>query len=185
MISYKFITIGDAGVGKTALVLRYTTDSYCHTDMTIGVDFATKKVPDGKIQIWDTAGQESFRSISRSYYHGANAALIVFDLNNKQSFQNIKQWYEDFRLTNNNAICVLVGAKCDKTKNRNVNQQEIMDICDTLKLKYFQTSASQGINVYEPFSYLIDELKLTQININETIKIKNSKESPLTNTCCT
>ena len=186
MFSYKFITIGDAGVGKTALVLRYAYNSYSHTDMTIGVDFAIKQYTGGKVQIWDTSGQESFRSISRSYYHGANAALLVFDLNNKKSFQKIKHWYEDFRSTNNDAICVLVGTKCDLIKNRNVSQEEIMDLRDTLGLKYFETSASHGISVREPFNFLINELKLTQNRDNKTIQLQNSKEVvPRINSCCT
>ena len=148
----KLITIGEAGVGKTALTLRYVNNTYGYNEMTIGVDFAIKHLPDGeKIQIWDTAGQESFRSISRSYFRGADAALICFDLTNLNSFTKIKYWYDDLRTVNTNAICVIVATKADKQAV--VPRERINSLIEDLDLMYFETSAKNG-NVSEPFEYV-------------------------------
>jgi small GTP-binding protein len=182
MFSYKIVTIGDAGTGKTALTLRYTNNYYSQTEMTIGVDFAIKKFGDfGKLQIWDTAGQESFRSISRSYYHGSHAALIAFDLSSKRTFKNVKIWYAEFKESNNDALCILVGMKSDKSHE--VNEDEINKISEELNLKYFETSALKGINVSAPFEYIIHELKHRNVSDPREVIFSPRPQEPKFNCC--
>ena len=96
----KLLMIGDSGVGKTCLLLRYANDSFSPTFITtIGIDFKIKNVDiDGtriKLQIWDTAGQERFRTITTSYFRGAQGILLVYDITNKWSFEGISRWLKE------------------------------------------------------------------------------------------
>ena len=170
MASIKVITIGEAGVGKTALTMRYANNTYGLHEMTIGVDFAIKHMNDGgKIQIWDTAGQESFRSISRSYYRSAHAALICFNLNDICSFQKIIYWYEDLKRINDNVYCILVGTKCELT--RKISPNDIDSLCKELNLTYFETSAKMNLNINKPFENIYEKCKECSIPCRSNIKI--------------
>ena len=177
MKSIKAITIGEAAVGKTALTMRYAYNTFGLHEMTIGVDFAIKHMSDGgKIQIWDTAGQESFRSISRSYYRAADAALIVFSLNDLRSFSNVEYWYRDFRKINKHALCVLVGTKSELEKC--VPEKKIQEMCNLLSLTYYETSAKCNINISSPFDYLykhcnVNEEVQDKVQLSSTIKKVN------------
>jgi len=117
---FKYIIFGDSGVGKSCLLLQFTDTRFIPThDFTIGVEFGSiiKNVHDHhiKFQIWDTAGQESFRSITRSYYRGAACALLVYDISNRTSFNHLITWLNDLRdSTTNDMVIILVGNKCDK-----------------------------------------------------------------------
>ena len=101
--TFKFIIVGDSSVGKSCLVLRFTDGKFKNQhDLTIGVEFASRLVQVDtnaavKLQIWDTAGQESFRSITRSYYRGSIAAVLAYDITSKQSFLNCVKWLEDIQ----------------------------------------------------------------------------------------
>ena len=112
---FKYIIIGDAAVGKSNLLLRYTHGQFKQEyQLTIGVEFGAKNIEiDNKIyriQIWDTAGQESFRSITRAYYKNSVCALIVYDISNRESFNNIASWIEDCRNQSPKTIfIVLIG----------------------------------------------------------------------------
>ena len=97
---FKILLIGDAGVGKSSILLRYTDDSFEeHMASTIGVDFKVKTVCIGgktlKLTIWDTAGQERFRTLTSSYYRGAHGIIVVYDITNLDSFKNVKRWLEE------------------------------------------------------------------------------------------
>ena len=176
--------IGEAGVGKTALTMRYANNSYGFNEMTIGVDFATKQLPDGtKLQIWDTAGQETFRSISRSYYRGADAAIVMFALNNLHSFNQIQVWIEDFRSVNKTGLLVLVGSKCEL--KHEIFQDKIADLLYVYNIKYFECSAKENINVSMPFKYIIDTCKSnTTQNKNSAQLTNNEKIQQIKPNCC-
>lgn len=177
MKSLKVITIGDAGVGKTALTNRFTNNTFGIHGMTIGVDFAIKRYSDGgKIQIWDTAGQESFRSISRSYYRGADAALICFSLNDEQSFLKIMDWYEDLMNVNENCLCVLVGTKCEL--EHKIEKHNIENLINKMNVNYFECSAKLNMYCDLPFKYIYDNA--TQ-NIETQVKQGTWSKQ---NTCC-
>ncbi|CAL5322901.1 unnamed protein product [Camellia sinensis] len=131
---FKLLLIGDSGVGKSCLLLRFADDSYLDSYIsTIGVDFKIRTVEqDGKtikLQIWDTAGQERFRTITSSYYRGAHGIIIVYDITDQESFNNVKQWLNEIdRYASENVNKLLVGNKCDLTDNRAVSY-------DTAKMK--------------------------------------------------
>jgi Ras-related protein Rab-2A len=116
---FKYIIIGDSGVGKSCILLRFIDDTFNpNLENTIGVEFGAKminiKSTNIKLQIWDTAGQEAFQSITRSYYRSAAGALLVYDITNKESFENIAKWLEEARVHGNpEMVLCLVANKCD------------------------------------------------------------------------
>ncbi|XP_048491757.1 GTP-binding protein YPTM2 isoform X2 [Beta vulgaris subsp. vulgaris] len=126
---FKLLLIGDSGVGKSCLLLRFADDSYLDSYIsTIGVDFKIRTVDqDGKtikLQIWDTAGQERFRTITSSYYRGAHGIIVVYDITDQESFNNVKQWLSEIdRYASNNVNKLLVGNKSDLTANRAVSYE--------------------------------------------------------------
>lgn len=127
---FKFIVIGDTGVGKSCIVLQFIENKTRTThDVTLGVEFGIKTIPvkdrSIKLQIWDTAGQENFRSITRSYYRSAIGALLVYDITNKDSFIHVKNWLEEVKLNGNPYMeILLVGNKNDLEEERVVSYEE-------------------------------------------------------------
>ena len=152
----KFIIIGDAAVGKSNLLVRYTSGQFKEEyQLTIGVEFGSNNViiSDNtyRIQIWDTAGQENFRSITRSYYKNTACAIIVYEISNKKSFENISSWIEECKNTAPKSILmVLVGNKCD-LDNREVTEEEGREFAEKNGMLFFETSAKTGKNVEELF----------------------------------
>jgi len=127
---FKYIIIGDTGVGKSCLLLQFTDKRFQPVhDLTIGVEFGARMITiDGKqikLQIWDTAGQESFRSITRSYYRGAAGALLVYDITRRDTFNHLTSWLEDARQhSNSNMVIMLIGNKSDLEARREVKREE-------------------------------------------------------------
>merc|ERR1712184_163282 len=121
---FKLLLIGDSGVGKSCLLLRFADDTYTDSYIsTIGVDFKIRTVDLDtktiKLQIWDTAGQERFRTITSSYYRGAHGIIIVYDITDVESFNNVRQWlFEIDRFASENVNKLLVGNKCDLVSKR-------------------------------------------------------------------
>ena len=126
----KYIIVGDSSVGKSCFMLRFTDNRFkLDHDITIGVEFGTKVIKIGKnlikIQIWDTAGQESFRSIARSYYRGAVGVLMMYDITNKDSFINIFRWLTEIKeMATNHVNITLIGNKLDLAEHRVVKTEE-------------------------------------------------------------
>ena len=153
----KFIIIGDAAVGKSNLLVRYTSGQFKEEyQLTIGVEFGSNNVIIGdntyRIQIWDTAGQENFRSITRSYYKNTACAIIVYEISNKKSFENISSWIEECKNTAPKSILmVVVGNKCDLEDNREVTEEEGREFAEKNGMLFFETSAKTGKNVEELF----------------------------------
>ncbi|CAM9501247.1 unnamed protein product [Scytosiphon promiscuus] len=122
----KLLMIGDSGVGKTCLLLRYANDSFSQTFITtIGIDFKIKNIDlDSKrikLQIWDTAGQERFRTITTSYFRGAQGILLVYDVTDKKSFNSIRNWVAQIQQHADVAVNkILIGNKCDMDEDREV-----------------------------------------------------------------
>ena len=127
---FKYIIIGDAAVGKSNILLRYAHGQFKQEyQLTIGVEFGAKNIQLNdkiyRIQIWDTAGQENFRSITRAYYKNSVCALVVYDISNKESFNNISSWVEDCKNQSPKTIfMVLVGNKSDLEDKRQVTKEE-------------------------------------------------------------
>jgi Ras-related protein Rab-2A len=155
--TFKYIIIGESGVGKSCLLLQFTDKRFEPLfDMTIGVEFGARSIQlnnqEVKLQIWDTAGQESFRSITRSYYRGACGALLVFDVTNRASFQSLQGWLDDARANCNVPITVmLVGNKSDLESKRQVPKEEAQAFAEEKGLSYIETSAKTAANVDEAF----------------------------------
>ena len=153
----KYIIIGDAAVGKSNLLLRYVHGQFKpEYQLTIGVEFGAKNIEiDSKmfrIQIWDTAGQENFRSITRAYYKNSVCALVVYDISSRDSFNNVMSWIGDCRNQSPKTIfIVLVGNKCDLEDKRQVTYEEGKELADKNELLFFESSAKDGINVDDIF----------------------------------
>jgi len=154
---FKYIIIGDTGVGKSCLLLQFTDKRFRNDhDLTIGVEFGARMVSVGgkdiKLQIWDTAGQESFRSITRSYYRGAAGALLVYDITRKDSFLHLAKWLDEARQNGNPGMVVmLVGNKTDLEGKRMVSTEEGQRFAQEHGLLFLETSAKSAVNVEEAF----------------------------------
>ena len=153
----KYIIIGDAAVGKSNLLLRYVHGQFKpEYQLTIGVEFGAKNIEISnkifRIQIWDTAGQESFGSITRAYYKNSVCAMVVYDITSRDSFNNVMSWIEDCKNQSPKTIfMILVGNKCDLEDKRQVSYEEGQDLAEKNELLFFETSAKDGINVEEVF----------------------------------
>jgi small GTP-binding protein len=161
---FKYIIIGDAAVGKSNLLLRYAHGQFKpEYQLTIGVEFGAKNVQirnkTYRIQIWDTAGQENFRSITRAYYKNSVCALVVYDISSRDSFNNVSTWIEDCKNQSPKTIfMVLVGNKSDLNDRRQVNTEEGQELADKLGIPFFESSAKTGKNVNEIFQNSAEEI---------------------------
>ena len=162
---FKILLIGDSGVGKSCLLLRFADDSWTDSHIsTIGVDFKIKTLNcDGKIiklQIWDTAGQERFRTITSSYYRGAQGIILVFDCTDMESFNNVKQWLGEIdRYACENVNKLLVGNKTDLVDQRVVDATVAKEFADSMEIPYIETSAKNAYNVEETFITMARAIK--------------------------
>ncbi|MBD3255721.1 MAG: GTP-binding protein [Candidatus Lokiarchaeota archaeon] len=155
----KLIVLGDPGVGKTSIVLKYTDNAFNRIYIpTIGVNISEKKLifKDSRItlSIWDIGGQSKFDLFRRNYYQGADVFALVFDLTNKKSFDNLLNWYNDIKRylrKNNNLFGFIIGNKSDLTNLESVEQKDISRLTKDLGLEYFQTSALTGENIEKVF----------------------------------
>ncbi|XP_073994149.1 RAS oncogene family member Rab1 [Rhodnius prolixus] len=162
---FKLLLIGDSGVGKSCLLLRFADDTYSESYIsTIGVDFKIRTIDlEGKtikLQIWDTAGQERFRTITSSYYRGAHGIIVVYDCTDQESFSNLKQWLEEIdRYACDNVNKLLVGNKSDLTTKKVVDYATAKEYADHLKIPFIETSAKNAINVEQAFLTMAAEIK--------------------------
>jgi len=154
---FKYIIIGDTGVGKSCLLLQFTDKRFQPVhDLTIGVEFGARTVSvdgrDVKLQIWDTAGQESFRSITRSYYRGAAGALLVYDVTRRDTFEHVGRWLEEARdNAQGSMVVMLIGNKSDLEHRRAVQYDEGRAFADEHGLIFAETSAKTAENVEGAF----------------------------------
>jgi len=160
---FKILIIGDQGVGKTALLSRFTRDefnqNYCGT---IGIEFATKTINiDGKaikLQIWDTAGHERFRSITSAYYAKTQGVLLCYECTNRETFDNVSKWFKEAEAAcEPNTPKVLIANKIDLS-NREVSKDEGQSLADRLGMKYVEVSAASDVNVKEVFDSVIKSI---------------------------
>ena len=162
---FKLLLIGDSGVGKSCLLLRFADDTYTDSYIsTIGVDFKIRTIElDGKtikLQIWDTAGQERFRTITSSYYRGAHGIIIVYDVTSKDSFDSVKQWLQEIERYASEAVNkLLVGNKSDMEAKRAVQTDQGKEMAASLKMPFLETSAKASTNVEKAFLTMAGEIK--------------------------
>ncbi|MGH0183478.1 UNVERIFIED_CONTAM: hypothetical protein FKN15_012145 [Acipenser sinensis] len=172
LYQFRMIVIGDSTVGKSCLIRRFTEGRFAQvSDPTVGVDFFSRlvEIEPGKrikLQIWDTAGQERFRyggggeSITRAYYRNSVGGLLLFDITNRRSFQNVHEWLEEARshVQPHQIVFVLVGHKCDLDGRRQVSRQEAEKLAGSYGMRYVETSARDAINVEKAFTELTRDI---------------------------
>jgi len=178
---FKLLLIGDSGVGKSCLLLRFADHTYTESYIsTIGVDFKIRTIDlDGKtikLQIWDTAGQERFRTITSSYYRGAHGIIVVYDVTDSDSFNNVKQWLNEIdRYASENVNKLLVGNKCDLVNKKAVDYETAKAFADKLDIPFLETSAKTATNVEKAFLTMAAEIKNTIANNPPTNNVKSNK----------
>ncbi|CAL1568825.1 unnamed protein product [Knipowitschia caucasica] len=162
---FKIILIGDSNVGKTCVVQNFKSGVFSERQQnTIGVDFTVRTLDiEGKrvkMQVWDTAGQERFRTITQSYYRSAHAALIVYDITRRCTFDSVQHWIKEVELYGaTNVVMALIGNKCDLEEERQVRFQEACALAkDKGMLAALETSAKESQNVDEAFRMIAREL---------------------------
>uniref|UniRef100_A0A8K9ULY8 small monomeric GTPase n=1 Tax=Oncorhynchus mykiss TaxID=8022 RepID=A0A8K9ULY8_ONCMY len=152
---FKLLLIGDSGVGKTCLLFRFSEDAFNTTFIsTIGIDFKIRTIElDGKkikLQIWDTAGQERFRTITTAYYRGAMGIMLVYDITNEKSFENIKNWIRNIEEhASSDVERMILGNKCDMNDKRQVSKERGEKLAIDYGIKFLETSAKSSLNVEE------------------------------------
>lgn len=175
----KLLLLGDSGVGKSCLLMRFVDDKFTESFMsTIGIDFKIKIVEiEGyrvKLQLWDTAGQERFDSVTSSYYRGSHGFIFVYDVTNKSTFEKIRKWMKQAEL---NSIAdssykrLLLANKCDvDSSQRQVSVEEGSKFAEALDIPFMETSAKIDINVSEAFYQIATAVveDLTQPNQEQT-----------------
>ena len=161
----KLLLIGDSGVGKSCLLLRFCDDAWTPSFITtIGIDFKIRTIElDGKrikLQIWDTAGQERFRTITTAYYRGAMGILLVFDVTDEKSFSNIRTWYSNVEQHASEGVSkILVGNKSDWDEKRVITTEQGQALADELGIGYVETSAKTNSQVEDAFFTLARNVK--------------------------
>jgi len=161
----KLLLIGDSGVGKSCLLLRFSDDSFTPSFITtIGIDFKIRTIElDGKrikLQIWDTAGQERFRTITTAYYRGAMGILLVYDVTDQKSFDNIRNWIRNIDQHASEGVNkILIGNKCDMVDRRVVEPEKGAELAKEYGIKFLETSAKTSVNVEQAFIELARDIK--------------------------
>jgi Ras-related protein Rab-1A len=166
----KLLLVGNSGVGKSCLLLKFADDTFSDSFIpTIGVDFKVKTLEvDGKsvkLQIWDTAGQERFRTITSSYYRGAHGVVMVYDITDKESFDDLtSRWLPDIeQCSDSNVLKLVVGNKSDLSEQRAVVKSDAEAFCQKLgSVRFLETSAKNTTNVDEIFTTLAKEFVARQ-----------------------
>jgi len=161
---FKLVLIGDSGVGKSCLLLRFADDNFTDSYIsTIGVDFRFRTVTIDKktvkLQIWDTAGQERFRTITSAYYRGADGIIMVYDVTSQESFDHVEEWLSEVdRYANENTAKLLVGNKADLIEEKQVSEETAQRFADKLGISFLETSAKTATNVDAAFLTMGKEL---------------------------
>jgi Ras-related protein Rab-1A len=161
---FKLVLIGDSGVGKSCLLLRFADDNFTDSYIsTIGVDFRFRTITIDKktvkLQIWDTAGQERFRTITSAYYRGADGIVMVYDVTSSESFAHVEEWLSEVdRYANEGTAKLLLGNKADLVDERQVTEETAQKFAEKLGISLLETSAKTATNVDAAFLTMAKEL---------------------------
>ena len=196
----KIVLVGDAGTGKTCIISRFVNDKFNKSQMTTACpSFCTKTISYQQykktinLDIWDTAGQEMYRSISKLFYKNASVGILVYDITSIKSFQNIKDyWYNELKQnTDSNIIFNLVGNKIDLFENEEVNEEEAKEYAKSINANFYLTSAKNNLEITNLF--LQSGAKFIDPNLNsenkenlddENIKKLEIKDNNQNKGCC-
>ena len=198
----KFIIVGDSSVGKSNILLRFSENKFESKHIvTPGLGFASKHYmynnTDYLIQIWDTAGQEKYKSITNAYYKGAKGAFVVYDITNKNSFDNADNWLNNLRASaDKKCSIILIGNKSDLENKREVSIEQGEEKAKNSEIAFMETSALSGDNIDKAFEMMINEAykichseMLADVNIDigksDELSLKRPKEeTPDNKKCC-
>ncbi|XP_034236628.1 ras-related protein Rab-35 [Thrips palmi] len=191
---FKLLIIGDSGVGKSSLLLRFADNTFSGSYITtIGVDFKIRTIDiEGekvKLQIWDTAGQERFRTITSTYYRGTHGVIVVYDVTNGDSFANVKRWLHEIEQNCEVVNRILVGNKNDAPDRKVVLTEDAQRFADQMNIQLFETSAKDNINVEEMFMAITKQVLRAKQETKEkqadqgTVNIRKPP-SKKKNKCC-
>ena len=176
--AFKVMLIGDSGVGKTCVLIRFKDGAFLSGSFisTVGIDFRNKTIEvemntgahahmkKVKLQIWDTAGQERFRSITHAYYRDAQALLLLYDVGSRKSFENTRAWLSEIKeYAPQEAVVMLLGNKCDISKERQVKREEGEKLAADYNVPFLETSAKTGMNIDLVFEAAARELITREI----------------------
>ena len=190
---FKIVLIGDTSVGKTNILSKYLSNEFDpDSKATVGVEFGTRdfQIENNKVkvQIWDTAGQERYRSITNAYYKGAKGSLLVYDITNPKTFENLDKWLSDLKANAEEKISVvLIGNKSDLEEERQISIEQGKEKAAFFKLAFMETSALNGNNIEKAFNELITDVyknhhelfeKQAKVEINDkVIDLENVDEN--------
>jgi len=191
---YKVLLLGDTTVGKTRFLMKYTDKTFQDVHIsTIGLDYRLKSMvlkngKNIKLQIWDTAGQDRFRAITKNYYKGANGIILIYDVTNPKTYDNVKNWVTQIREeASPNVVVYLCGNKIDMKEERQVKEEDGKIMAEEFGFPFNETSARDGININETFEDLVERIDSVysklDININKTKKNKLYK-GKAKSSCC-
>ena len=176
---FKLVLLGESSVGKSSLVLRFVKGQFHEfQESTIGAAFLTQTVQIDdttvKFEIWDTAGQERYHSLAPMYYRGAQAAIVVYDISNKETFQKAQTWIKELqRQASPNIVIALAGNKLDLANNRAVPYEEAKAYADECGLLFMETSAKTAANVMDIFTSIAKKLPKNEANESGTSRAGN------------
>eukprot|EP01132_Coremiostelium_polycephalum_P004191 gene4191-5246_t len=191
-IEPKVVLLGSTDVGKTAISVQYAQGIFPTRPLsTVGASFLAKNINiDGnkiKFQIWDTAGQDRFRSLAPLYYRGASVAILVYDITVARTFEKVKDWVEELRANiHEDIIIVVCGNKIDKPDERRVKREIAKSFADEIKAVYFETSAKENLGIEMMFLEIAKKLLLKNIphNLITSSSCTSSSVRPESNSCC-
>ena len=188
---YKILILGDSSVGKTCFLMRYADNIFQETHMsTIGIDYKLKNIylKDDKLvklQIWDTAGQDRFHSITKTYYKGANGIILIYSVIDRKTFENVQNWLNSIKNeVSDKVVIFLVGNKIDAADLRQVTYEQGEEMAESYKLPFFECSAKTAENIEETFNELVK--KILENNEQTSSKGKKLKQKQVggNKKCC-
>ena len=188
---YKILLLGDSEVGKSCFLMRYSDNVFVDNYITtIGLDYKLKHVQldSGetiKVQLWDTAGQDRYRTIAKNYYKGSQGILLLYDITKLNSFENIREWIKDIREeVHEKAIIFLIGNKIDKTEERVISTEQGEKLAQEYGLPFFEASAKSGENVDAIFKALYKKISEVYIDIKKEKGDKLITGNKIRKKCC-
>ena len=188
---FKILLLGDSEVGKSCFLMRYSDNVFVENYITtIGLDYKLKsvKLDSGKtikVQLWDTAGQDKYRTIAKNYFKGSHGILLLYDITKQSSFNNIREWIQDIREeVSPKAIIFLIGNKIDLADQRKISKEKGIELAEEYKLPFFEASAKSGENVDEVFKALYKKISEVYGDLEKEMGTKLNKRKKNQRKCC-
>ena len=188
---FKILLLGDSEVGKSCFLMRYSENVFIENYITtIGLDYKLKtvKLDSGKsikVQLWDTAGQDKYRTIAKNYYKGSHGILLLYDITKQSSFDNIREWVRDIKEeVSEKAIIFLIGNKIDMDEQRKITKEKGEELAEEYKIPFFEASAKSGENVDEVFKALYNKICEIYGDLERERGTKLIKKRKIKGRCC-